>query len=257
MSVDQTRLPFDERFSLAGQVALVTGGSRGLGKAIAFGFADAGADVIIASRKLEACEEVAKVIENETGREAFPYACHVGDWDQIDRLVGAAYERFGRVDVLVNNAGMSLPYEGPADITQALWDKVNDVNVKGPFRLIQVVGQRMLEGDGGSIVNISTTGAANPRPESIPYHAAKAALNALTVAFARAWAPKVRVNAIMPGGFMTDVANVWTEEMRQGKGSLYGRIGQPDEIVGAALYYASRASTFATGSILTVGGGPP
>jgi NAD(P)-dependent dehydrogenase (short-subunit alcohol dehydrogenase family) len=253
-----TRLepPFD-LFDLSGRVALVTGGSRGLGREMVRAFARAGADVVIASRKLDACQTLADEVERETGRRALPFACHVGHWDQVESLVDAAYEAFGKVDILVNNAGMSPLYDTPATITEALWDKVQEVNLKGPFRLTALVGERMLAGDGGSILNISTTGAANPYPGMIPYHSAKAGMNAFTIAFAKAWAPKVRVNCIMPGGFLTDIAESWSEEQRSGKNSLFGRQGRPEEIVGAALYFVSDASSYATGAILTVGGGPP
>ncbi len=132
-----------EDFSLAGKVALVTGGSRGLGRAMVRGFARAGADVVIASRKLDACEALAAEVEATTGRRALAYACHVGRWEELDGLVDAAYARFGRVDVLVNNAGMSPVYPRPVDVSEELYDKVLAVNLKGPFRLTALIGTRM------------------------------------------------------------------------------------------------------------------
>ena len=242
---------------LAGKVALVTGGSRGLGRAMVLGFARAGADVIIASRKLDACEALARQVEAETGRQALPYACHVGHWSELDGLVDAAYARFGHVDVLVNNAGMSPVYPRVVDVTEELYDKVLDVNLKGPFRLTALVGTRMAAGDGGSIINISSTAAIHPGPATIPYSAAKAGVNAMTEAFAQAFGPKVRVNCIMPGPFLTDISKAWDMAAfeRQAQQFALRRGGQPEEIVGAALYFASDASSFTTGAILRIDGG--
>jgi len=246
-----------EAFSLAGKVALVTGGSRGLGRAMVLGFARAGADVIITSRKLDACEAVAAEVEATTGRRALAYACHVGRWQEIDGLVEAAYGAFGKVDVLVNNAGMSPPYPRPVDVTEELYDKVLDVNLKGPFRLTALVGTRMSEGAGGSIINVSSTASIRPGPNVIPYAAAKAGLNAMTEAFAYAYGPKVRVNCIMPGPFLTDISRAWDMDAfnRQAQQFALRRGGDPDEIVGAALYFASDASSFTTGAVLRVDGG--
>jgi NAD(P)-dependent dehydrogenase (short-subunit alcohol dehydrogenase family) len=245
-------------FSLEGKVALVTGGSRGLGREMVLAFAQAGADVIIASRKLEACERLAEEVVRETGRRALPVACHVGEWEQVEHLARVAYDEFGRVDVLVNNAGMSPIYDRVANVTEALYDKVLDVNLKGPFRLTALVGTRMAEGDGGSIIMVSSTASLHPGPDVIPYAAAKAGLNAMTVGFARAFAPKVRVNCIVPGPFLTDISKAWDmtafEERARTQIPLQ-RGGQPHEIVGAALYLASEASSYTTGSLLVVSGG--
>ena len=253
--------PFPEpsrHFDLTGKVALVTGGSRGLGRAMVLAFAAAGADVVVASRKLDACEAVAATVEERTGRRALAVACHVGEWEQLDALADAAYERFGRVDVLVNNAGMSPLYPDPAAITEALYDKVLAVNLKGPFRLTAVVGTRMAAGDGGSIINVSSTGALRPGASIIPYAAAKAGLNAMTVAFAHAFGPTVRVNCIVPGAFRTDVTAHWDMDDFDRAAAprlALGRIGEPDEIVGTALYLASDASSYTTGALLSVDGG--
>jgi NAD(P)-dependent dehydrogenase (short-subunit alcohol dehydrogenase family) len=242
---------------LLGKVALVTGGSRGLGRAMVLGFARAGADVVIASRKLESCEAVAREVEKETGRTALPIACHVGRWQDLDRLVEASYNHFGHVDVLVNNAGMSPLYQRIVDVSEDLYDKVLAVNLRGPFRLTALVGTRMAEGEGGSIINISSTAAIHPTPNVIPYAAAKAGLNAMTEAFALAFGPKVRVNCIMPGPFLTDISKAWNLEAlnQQAQRFALRRGGQPDEIVGAALYFATEASSYTTGAVLRIDGG--
>jgi len=237
---------------------LVTGGSRGLGRSMALGFADAGADVVVASRKLENCEEVAREIEAR-GRRALPVACHVGHWEELDGLVTASYDAFGRVDVLVNNAGMSLLYESLTAVSEMMWDKVVDLNLKGPFRLTALMGSKMADSPyGGSIINISSTGSIRPAPFMLPYDAAKAGVNALTIGFAHAFGPSVRVNCIMAGPFMTDVTAAWDmpafEKAAKATHALQ-RGGQPDEIVGAALYFASDASSYTTGAILRVDGG--
>jgi NAD(P)-dependent dehydrogenase (short-subunit alcohol dehydrogenase family) len=244
---------------LAGKVALVTGGSRGLGRSMVLAFADAGADVVVASRKLENCEKVAAEVEAK-GRRALPVACHVGHWDELDDLVQRAYDTFGRVDVLVNNAGMSPLYPDLTSVSEELWDKVLAVNLKGPFRLTALVGTKMAAGPyGGSIINISSTGSLRPAPHMLPYDAAKSGLNALTEGFAKAFGPTVRVNCIMAGPFLTDISKAWDPAVLE-RGMPHhalGRAGQPDEIVGAAMFFATDASSFTTGAILRVDGGIP
>ncbi len=244
-------------FDLTGKVALVTGGSRGLGREMVRAFAAAGADVVVASRKLENCVRVAEEVR-ALGRKALPVACHVGRWEEIDRLVDAAYQEFGRVDILVNNAGMSPLYPSLRDVSEDLFDKVLAVNLKGPFRLASMIGTRMAEGSGGVIINVTSVAAERPTPFEAPYAAAKAGLNTLTVAFAHAFGPKVRVNAIEAGPFATDVARYWdreaVENYVQSQAALR-RIGKPHEIVGTALYLASDASSFTTGAIVRVDGG--
>jgi len=249
-----------ELFDLTGKVALVTGGSRGMGREMVLAFARAGADVVIASRRLESCETLAREVEAETGRRALAQACHVGRWADLDRLADAAYTTFGRVDVLVNNAGMSPLYDRVADVTEELYDKVLAVNLKGPFRLTALVGTRMVAGAGGSIINVSSIGAIRPYGGIVPYAAAKAGVNAMTVAFAQAFGPKVRVNCIMPGSFLTDIARSWDMDefnTKQAPRFALRRAGQASEIVGAALYLASDASSYSTGAILRVDGGVP
>src|SRR6478752_10791947 len=147
----------DELFDLTDRVVLVTGGSRGLGREMAFAAAQCGADVVIASRKLESCQATADEITSATGRAAMPYQVHVGRWDELDGLVDAVYQRFGKVDVLINNAGMSPLYESLDSVSEKLFDAVINLNLKGPFRLSTLVGQRMAADGGGSIINVSSS----------------------------------------------------------------------------------------------------
>jgi len=241
-------------FDLSNKVALVTGGSRGLGRAMVLAFAKAGADVIIASRKLEACEAVAREVE-KLGRRALPVAAHVGQWEDNDRLCERAYAEFGRVDVLVNNAGLSPLAPSLKETSESLFDKVIDVNFKGPFRLSVLVGERMMAGEGGSIINLSSSASFKPEPHFVPYAGAKAAINAMTIALAKAFGPKVRVNCIAPGPFLTDVSGAWRDNAAMKNALGLKRFGEPDEIVGTALYLASGASSYTTGTIIRVDGG--
>jgi NAD(P)-dependent dehydrogenase (short-subunit alcohol dehydrogenase family) len=246
------------QFDFTGKVALVTGGSRGLGREMVLALARCGADVVIASRKLDSCAELARAVESETGRRALPMAAHVGRWDDCDRLVDAVDAEFGRIDVLINNAGMAPLYPRLSDVSEDLFDKVIGVNLKGPFRLGALVGERMQATAGGTIVNISSIAAVRPTMTDLPYAAAKAGLNTLTQGFAVAFGPTVRANGIMVGPFLTDISKAWDvpafEAFAKSRFPL-GRLGQPPEIVGAALYLASDASSFTTGTVLTVDGG--
>ena len=247
----------DDLFDLSGKVALVTGGSRGLGRAMILAFAKHGADVVIASRKAENCEAVADEAR-ALGVRALPHACHVGHWDELATLADAAYDAFGRVDVLVNNAGMSPLYPKLSAVTEELFDKVVDVNLKGPYRLSALIGERMAAGEGGAIVNVSSTAAVQATPNSEPYGAAKAGVNSLTLSLARAYAPKVRVNCIQAGPFLTDISKAWDMEAfeRSAKtGIALQRGGEPEEVVGAALFLASAAGSFTTGAVIRVDGG--
>ena len=247
----------DKLFDLSGKVALVTGGSRGMGREMALAFAAHGADVIVASRKLDACEAVAAEIR-ALGRKALPVAANVGRWDDCDTLIDTAYRAFGKVDILVNNAGMSLLYGKLSEVTEAMFDKVVSLNLKGPYRLSAVIGERMAEGAGGSIINISSVAGSNPAPNAEPYGAAKAGLNNLTRSFAFAFGPKVRVNSIMAGPFLTDISKAWDMEAfkeRTATRMALRRGGEPEEVIGAALYFASRASAFTTGAVLRIDGG--
>lgn len=244
-------------FDLTGKVALVTGGTRGLGREMVAGLAQAGADVVIASRDAEACAAYAAEVTAATGRRSLPYGVHVGHWDELDGLVEAAYAAFGRVDVLVNNAGMSPLYDSVDAVSETLFDKVIAVNLKGPFRLAALVGTRMAAGAGGSIINISSAAAVRPRPDVLPYAAAKAGLNALTAGLARTFGPTVRCNAILAGTFLTDVSRAWDQDRfaERARGFALQRGAQPREIVGTALYLASDASSYTTGAVITVDGG--
>lgn len=243
----------DPLFDFSGQVILVTGGSRGLGYQMVKAFAERGADVIIASRKLDNCEAVAAECR-ALGRRALAVAAHVGRWADCDALITASYAEFGRIDVLVNNAGMS-PACPSHEMSETLFDSVLNLNFKGPFRLASQIGHRMAEGAGGSIINISSTGALMALPAVVPYGAAKAALNAMTVSLSREYGPKVRVNTISAGPFLTDIAQAWDPARRESQPVALGRPGHPPEIVTAALMLASRASSYTTGALLRVDGG--
>ncbi len=243
-------------FDLTGKVALITGGSRGLGRQMALAFAARGADVAVVSRKLEQCQVVAAEIE-ALGRRAFAYSCHVGRWDELAGMVEAVYGHFGKIDILVNNAGLSPLYPSLDQVSEDLFDKVIAINLKGPFRLMGLIAPRMQAAGGGAIINISSTAAMTPSPGSQPYGAAKAGLNSITRAYAHAYGPQVRVNCIMAGPFLTDISKAWDMESfgKRAERMALQRGGQPEEIVGAALYFASQASSFTTGSILPVDGG--
>lgn len=243
----------DPLFDFSDKVVLVTGGSRGLGYQMVRAFAERGADIIIASRKIDNCEAVADEVR-AIGRRALPFAAHCGKWDECDALIEAAYAAFGRVDILVNNAGMS-PACPSHEMPESLFDSVMNLNFKGPFRLASRIGHRMSQGAGGAIINISSTGALMPLPAVVPYGAAKAALNAMTVSLATEYAPKVRVNTISAGPFLTDGTRGWTDEDIRQMRNPAGRPGNPSEIVTAALMLASPASSFTTGALLRVDGG--
>lgn len=240
------------------KVAVITGGSRGLGRAMAEAFARQGAAVVIASRKQQACRVAAQKIGQQTGGRAVGIACHVARWDQCDALVERVYAEFGQIDVLVNNAGSSPLYPSLPEVSEELFDKVIGVNLKGHFRLCALVGSRMASSGGGSIINVSSTASVSPQPQELPYGAAKAGLSALTVGFARAYAPSVRVNTIVPGPFLTDISRAWDmpafEQLARTHIPLQ-RGGKPEEIVGAALFLASDASSYVTGSTITLDGG--
>ncbi len=260
-SSDSPGAPADARgardlFDLSGKVAVVTGGTRGLGLAMVRAFASAGAEVVVVSRKPDACNEVVGELRAD-GFKAVGCACHVGHWDELAPLVEGVYRDFGRIDVLVNNAGISPLYGRLSDVSEDLFDKVLSVNLKGPFRLAALVGERMVAAGGGSIINISSTGAVRPTSDIIPYAAAKAGVNAMTVGLAHAFGPTVRVNAVMPGPFLTTIAQAWDMNVFAERARTFPmrRAGHSEEIVGAALYLASDASTYTTGSIITVDGG--
>jgi NAD(P)-dependent dehydrogenase (short-subunit alcohol dehydrogenase family) len=250
-----------EMFDLTGKVAIVTGSTKGIGRAMVEGLAAAGADVVVSSRKQDLCDEVAKEVETATGAQVLPLACHVGDWDAIPAFVAQVVDRFGRIDVLVNNAGINPAHMTPTDMTLEFWRKVFSVNLEGPLRMAQQVAPVMRDGGGGSIVNIGTMAAYGPGPAICAYGASKAALLNLTKAMAMDWAKwKVRVNLLSPGPF--------TSEMLLGAaakdpnyldlvagGTFLKRVADPSEIVGPVLYLASDASSYVTGDDISVSGG--
>src|SRR5690606_32308416 len=192
-------------FDLSGKVCLVTGANRGLGRAIAIGLAEAGGDVVVACREQASGEVVAREIE-KLGRRALVAPCDIGRWSDIDRLVSRACEVFGRIDVLVNNAGIAHDPQPVADVDEAMFDRYFQVNTKGPMRLASLVAQRMVQSGGGSIVNVLTFGAIKPGGYLSMYCSSKAAMRSLSRSMAEEWAPMgIRVNAIAPGPFMTDM----------------------------------------------------
>lgn len=243
----------DPLFDFTGKVALVTGGSRGIGYQMVMALAARGADVVIASRKLENCEAVAEEVR-ALGRRAMAVSAHVGRWAECDRLVEEVYAEFGRLDILINNAGMS-PRMASHEVTEQLFDSVVNLNFKGPFRLASQVAKRMADGDGGCIINVSSSGSMMPLPETIPYGSSKAALNAMSRSLAWEYAPKVRVNTLSPGAFRTDIVEAWPDKGRGPIAIPRGHAAEPEEIVTAALFLASPASVNVTGSIVRCDGG--
>lgn len=247
-------------FDLTNRAAIVTGGTRGLGRSIAKGLLQAGARVAITGRKPEACEQAAKELRHETGGEVLPVACHMGDWDALPGLVDAVTDAFGGLDILINNAGINPATLGITDITEAYFDKLYAVNVKGPMRLAALAAPVMAQRGGGSIVNVITVGAYSGGPGVATYASAKAALLTLTKCMAQEWAGQgIRVNALAPGPFMTDMMKGTAEIPGFIEGAtnstLLQRIAVPDEIIGAALFLASDASSYVTGEDLVVAGG--
>jgi NAD(P)-dependent dehydrogenase (short-subunit alcohol dehydrogenase family) len=242
---------------LVGKVALVTGATRGLGRAIADALAEAGATVIVSSRKPEACAQVAAEISEATGVTAHPLALHVGDWDAIEPAIDSVVADHGRIDVLVNNAGIAPLAPSAYDVSEGLFDKTIDVNLKGPFRLMAVAGRHMHQAGNGSIVNISSIGAERPSPPEATYAASKNGLNALTRAFAQEYGPAVRVNCVMPGAFATDMAAGWDEEFI---GKVVDRLpaerlGDPRELASLVVHLASDRAGYTTGALIPVDGG--
>ena len=245
----------DPLFDFSGKVVLVTGGSRGLGYEMVKAFAERGADVVIASRKLENCEAVADEVR-ALGRRALAVQVHAAKWDSIDALIDRTYDEFGRIDVCINNAGMG-PAAPSHEVTEALFDSVVGLNFKGPFRMASQVAKRMSDGDGGVIINVTSSGSLLPLPHVVPYGSAKAALNQMGRSLAAEYGPKVRINTLSPGPFLTDISKAWTDEARETADNALGRPGDPDEIVTAALFLASPSSTFVTGGLVRVDGGMP
>lgn len=219
---------------------------------------------MIASRSLDSCMQTARDIEDVTGRRCHAVACHVGRWGDVENLARLAWDQLGGIDILVNNAGKSPVYESVDHVNEQLWDSVIGLNLKGPFRLTSLVGTMMVGrceqfDRTASIINISSIAAIHPTPDVIPYSAAKAGLNAMTIGFAQTFGPRVRVNCIMPGSFRTDISKAWNWSLvdQAMKRVALKRVGEPHEIVGAALFLASDASSYTTGAVFPVDGGVP
>ncbi|TET66364.1 MAG: glucose 1-dehydrogenase [Dehalococcoidia bacterium] len=246
------------KFSLEGKVALVTGGSRGIGRAIALAFAEAGADVAICSRKLPALEEVAEEIKVK-GRKSIALASHIAKPEDSKALVEKVKGEWGRIDILVNNAGTN-PYYGPLlDAEEWAWDVTMNVNLKGPFLLSQLVARVMKEQGGGSIINIASIAGIIPSELNI-YSVTKAGLIMLTRVMAKEWGQyKIRVNAIAPGVIKTRLSEALWQEPAKGeeaaRSKALGYIGQPEDIAGVAVFLASDASSYLTGETILVDGG--
>jgi NAD(P)-dependent dehydrogenase (short-subunit alcohol dehydrogenase family) len=248
-----------DRFSLAGRTALVTGGSRGIGRAIALAMAASGARVAVCSRHLDACSTVADEITS-AGGEAFAVAGNVGHAEDVPGIVGAVMERFGALDILVNNAATNPQFGPLVDAEDAAVDRIFEVNVQGPLRLTSAAVHAWMGEHGGTIINIASVGGIQPEALIGAYNASKAALINLTRTLSRELGDKgIRVNAIAPGLVATDFARVLIEtpsihDHIVGQTALK-RHAEPDEIAGAAVFLASGASSYVTGSTLVVDGG--
>jgi 2-dehydro-3-deoxy-D-gluconate 5-dehydrogenase len=249
-------------FRLDGKVALITGASRGLGRAMALGLAGAGADVALAGRDQTTLEPVAREIERDLGRQALPVPVDVADPEAVPNAVEAVVTRFDRIDILVNNAGMNIR-NTTLDYTPDEWDAVLDTNLKGTFFLTQQVGRHMIAAGAGKILNISSMTAFLGVPTVPAYTASKAALQQLTRLLAVEWAEhNIQVNALAPGWISTDLtAALRTRPDLEPRyrwilsRTPAGRFGEPHELVGAAVFLCSPAADFITGQILAVDGG--
>lgn len=247
------------RFSLENKIALITGASRGIGESIAVCLSEAGARVILVSRKLDALKEVeSKIVSN--GGQAESIACNMGNMEQIKELVAQVSEKYGKLDILVNNAAANPFFGNMIDAEEWAWDKIFDVNLKGPFFTIVEFAKLMRDNDGGSIINVSSVNGIKPAPFQGIYSVSKAALISLTKAFAKELAPyKIRVNALLPGLTDTKFASALTSDENL-KNMIVsqipaGRVADPDDMAGAVLYLASDAASYTTGSLLVCDGG--
>lgn len=247
-----------DMLDLTGKVAVITGGSRGLGRAISRGLSQAGATVAIASRKIAPCQALADELQ-AAGGQASAHAFDAGSWADCDRLFAEVTERWGGAQILVNNAGKSPVEPSSLATSEAAFDHVIAVNLRSSFRLSALFGSQMAGDQGGSIINISSTGALRPEPYFAPYAAAKSALTTLSACFAKEYGPKVRVNTVMPGPFHTDGTKSWSRSegfSKHAEANMpLGRGGEPEEIVGAILYLASGLASYVTGACLAVDGG--
>jgi len=251
--------PFLDKFLLSGKVALITGGSRGIGKAMALGLAEAGADVVLASRKLPDLEEAAQEI-SRMGRKALPVVANVRHLPEIENLVKKAVNDFGHIDILVNNAGTNPVFGSVFDIDEGTWDVTLGLNLKGYFFLSQAVGKVMRDKGGGSIINIASEDAVRPGLGVGVYSISKAGVLMLTQVLAQEWGQyNIRVNAIAPGIVKTRFSEaLWSNSVirdNSENSTALGRIAEPEEIVGAALFLSSEASSYMTGQTLVLDGG--
>jgi len=243
---------------LQGKVALVTGGSRGIGEAIALGLAKAGSDVIITSRNLPDLEKVAGDIKS-LGRKSLGLSAHAGKLDDINNLVEKVKDEFGKIDILVNNAATNPTVDPALYYSERAWDAIMNLNLKGLFFLSQAVAKIMKEKDGGSIINISSAEGITPSALTV-YGISKAGVIYTTRALAKEWGKyNIRVNAIAPGIIRTRFAEFWWKNPEALKFATsmtpLGRTGEPQDIVGAAVYFASSASSHVTGQVLVIDGG--
>ena len=246
-------------FSLAGKVALITGGSRGIGRATALEFAGAGADVVVASRKIEDLEKVAEEIRG-TGRKSLAIAAHVGRVEGIGDLVAKTLEKFGRIDILVNNAGTNPSADLALDMEERAWDAIMNLNLKGAFFLSQAVARVMKEKGGGCIINVSSVAGVRLEPLLPVYSISKAALIMATKVMANEWAKyNIRVNAVAPGVVKTQFSRYLWDNPGTTEGLMekvpMQRAAETEEIIGAMLYLASDAASYVTGAVITVDGG--
>jgi NAD(P)-dependent dehydrogenase (short-subunit alcohol dehydrogenase family) len=255
--VTNAKSPFD----LTGKVVIVTGSTKGIGRAMAQGVAEAGASVVVNSRKQDLCDSTAMEIAADTGADVMGLACHVGDWDAVPAFVDAVHTRFGRIDALVNNAGINPARVAVVDTTLEFWRKIFSVNLEGPLRMSQCVAPIMRDQGGGSIVNIGTMAAYSGGGSINAYAASKGALVNLTKSMAMEWASwNIRVNALSPGPFMSEMMEGGARtapgflELVAG-GTLQKRVADPREIIGPVVYLVSDASSFVTGDDLSVSGG--
>jgi NAD(P)-dependent dehydrogenase (short-subunit alcohol dehydrogenase family) len=253
------------QFSLKGKIALVTGGGRGIGQAIAFAFAKVGAKVVVTSRKAQDLEATAAEIK-AFGGEAFPLPAHLGKMEEIQKMVNTVMDKYKRIDILVNNAGASPSMGTVLDSDERLWDTIMNLNLKGVYFVSQAVAKIMKNQGSGKIINIASVDGFNPEPGVSVYSVSKAGVRMITKAFASELTSfNIQVNTIAPGPISTKMMNShWfhlsPEEAKKAKAELEkllptGRIGLPDEIAGAALYFASNASSYTTGTEIVIDGG--
>lgn len=250
---------YREKFDLSGRVAIVTGGSRGIGEAIALALSEFGAKIALTSRKIEGLESVKGKIEAQGG-EAICIPAHMGKLETLQPVVDGTLEAFGKIDILVNNAATNPVFGLLEDVDEAAWDKIIDVNLKGVFFLTKAVGKVMAENGKGSIINMSTESARRPMPGLGAYSVSKAGVDMLTKAFALEWGRKgIRVNGIAPGLVKTRFSQaLWgTEEIKNATEARLplGRLAEPSEIACAAVFLASDASSYITGETILVDGG--